>query len=57
VALAEVNPATLAAAIERLLSTPSELKALALAASARQIKSWAAYTDELLAWQHTLCRS
>ena len=57
VALDEVTPATLAAAIERLLSTPAELAALATAVSARQIKSWAAYTDELLAWQHTLCRS
>jgi glycosyltransferase involved in cell wall biosynthesis len=57
VALAEVNSATLAAAIERLLSTPTELATLATAASARRIKSWAAYTDELLAWQRTLHRS
>ena len=55
-ALDDVNPATLAAAIERLLSTPTELAALATAASARQLKGWAAYTDELLAWQRTLHR-
>jgi len=55
-ALNEVKPATLAAAIERLLSTPTELAALATAASARQLKGWAAYTDELLAWQRTLRR-
>jgi glycosyltransferase involved in cell wall biosynthesis len=54
VALDEVNPASLAAAIERLLATPAELAALATAASARRLKSWAAYTDELLAWQRTL---
>jgi len=54
VALDDVNPTTLAAAIERLLSTPAELAALATAASARQLKGWAAYTDELLAWQCTL---
>ena len=56
VALEEVNPATLATAIERLLSTPAELAALASAAGARRLKSWATYTDELLAWQRTLRR-
>jgi hypothetical protein len=54
VALDEVNPATLAAVIERLLSTPAELATLTAAASARRLKRWAAYTDELLAWQCTL---
>jgi glycosyltransferase involved in cell wall biosynthesis len=56
VALDEVNPATLAAVIERLLSTPAELATLAAAASARRLKGWAAYTDELLAWQRTVHR-
>jgi len=56
VALDEVNPASLAAAIERLLATPAELTALATAARARQLKGWAAYSDELLAWQRTLRR-
>ncbi|HTZ20560.1 MAG TPA: glycosyltransferase [Opitutaceae bacterium] len=55
-ALDDINPATLAAAIERLLAAPAELAALATAASARQLKSWGAYTDELLAWQRTLHR-
>jgi glycosyltransferase involved in cell wall biosynthesis len=54
VALDEVNPATLAAAIERLLSTPTELASFATAASARRLKGWVAYADELLAWQRTL---
>jgi hypothetical protein len=54
VALEEVNPATLAAAIERLLATPAEMAALATAAGNRRLKSWAAYTDELLAWQRTV---
>jgi len=57
VALDEVNPGTLAAAIERLLATPAERAALASAARVRRVKSWAAYTDELLAWQRTLRRS
>jgi glycosyltransferase involved in cell wall biosynthesis len=57
VALNEVNPASLAAAIERLLATPAERAALATAARARRLKGWAAYTDELLAWQRTLRRS
>jgi glycosyltransferase involved in cell wall biosynthesis len=56
VALDEVNPASLAAAIERLLASPAELAALATTARARQLKSWATYTDELLAWQRTLRR-
>jgi len=55
-ALDDVNSTTLAAAIERLLSTPAELAALAAAASSRHLKGWAAYTDELLAWQRTLHR-
>ncbi|MBS0664017.1 MAG: glycosyltransferase [Verrucomicrobia bacterium] len=56
VALESVDPATLAAAIGGLLAAPEEQARLAAAARARNFRTWADYTRDLLAWTATLPR-
>jgi glycosyltransferase involved in cell wall biosynthesis len=56
VALDEVDAATLAGAIRRLLDCPDELAALATAARGRRLKTWRDYTDEFVGWMDTLPR-
>ncbi len=56
VALASVDVAHLAAAVRRLLDTPTELAALAHAARTRKLRSWSDYAATLTAWMHTLKR-
>lgn len=56
VALDALTPATLAAAIERLLATPDEREALAAAARSRTFKTWSDYTRELTTWMQSLPR-
>lgn len=56
VALASVDVAHLAAAVRRLLDTPTELAALAHAARTRKFRSWSDYATTLTAWIHTLKR-
>lgn len=51
-----VDAASLATAIARLLSSPTELAMLSAAAQARTFKTWADYARELQAWMHTLPR-
>lgn len=55
-ALAAVNAATLADAIQRLLKNPAEVAALSGEARARKFKSWPNYAAELAAWMATLPR-
>jgi len=52
--LESVDAASLATALERLLTRPDERAGLAAAASARVFKTWPAYAAELLAWMQTL---
>lgn len=54
VALESVEPAALAAGIQRLLTSPAELQALAAAARARTFKTWADYARELTTWMRDL---
>ena len=54
--LPATDAASLAAAIRRLLQDPAELAALAVAARARQFKTWPAYVRELTGWMQTLRR-
>jgi glycosyltransferase involved in cell wall biosynthesis len=56
VPLASVDATGLAHAMERLLTTPDELAALATAARARHFKTWADYAAELSAWSRSLSR-
>lgn len=55
-ALGDLEPASLATAIARLLDSPAELTALAAAASTRTFRTWRAYADELAAWVRELPR-
>jgi glycosyltransferase involved in cell wall biosynthesis len=55
-ALDRVDPAALATALSRLLSTPAELAALATAARARTFRSWSDYAATLTAWMRDLPR-
>jgi glycosyltransferase involved in cell wall biosynthesis len=55
-ALDHVDPASLAAAISRLLTDPRELTALAAAARARKFRTWSDYATDLTTWLHTLRR-
>lgn len=54
--LTEVDPPSLAAAIDRLLQSPAERRELAIAARARQFQSWSGYAAELTGWMRTLPR-
>jgi glycosyltransferase involved in cell wall biosynthesis len=56
VALDLVEPAALATAVQRLLTSPAELEALAVAARARTFKTWADYARELTTWMRDLPR-
>jgi len=56
VALDKLDPASIALAISRLLDSPTELAALASAASGRTFKTWRSYADELAAWVRELPR-
>jgi glycosyltransferase involved in cell wall biosynthesis len=56
VMLENVDAATLAPAIARLLATPAEVAALATQARTRQFKTWADYGRELTEWLRTLPR-
>jgi len=56
VALASIDAAHLAAAVRRLLDTPTELAALAHAARARKFRSWSDYAATLTTWMHALKR-
>jgi glycosyltransferase involved in cell wall biosynthesis len=55
-ALPEVDAASLAGAIRRLLKNPAELAALSAAARTRKFKSWGDYAGELTTWMATLPR-
>lgn len=50
------DPATLAAAMDRLLTNPAERTTLATAAQTRTFRTWSQYADELKAWMRTLPR-
>ena len=56
VALPSVDAAHVAAAVRRLLDTPTELAALAQAARARKFRSWSDYAATLTTWMHALKR-
>jgi glycosyltransferase involved in cell wall biosynthesis len=56
VALDLVDAASLAAAIERLLVSPTEISTLVAAARARHFKTWTDYASELAGWTRTLRR-
>ncbi|MDP3070128.1 MAG: glycosyltransferase [Opitutaceae bacterium] len=56
VALDRVDADALATVIARLLRTPAELAALASAARARPIRTWADYARDLTAWMADLPR-
>jgi glycosyltransferase involved in cell wall biosynthesis len=53
-ALPKVDAPSLAAAIDRLLSSPADVDALAAAARARKVRTWSEYAADLLAWLPTL---
>jgi glycosyltransferase involved in cell wall biosynthesis len=55
--LGSAGPGEIAAAIGRLLESPADLGALALAARARRFKSWPEYAAELLGWIGSLRRN
>ena len=55
-ALPDVGPADLAAALRRLLTEPATLAALAAAARARPARPWSAYAAEVVGWQRSLRR-
>lgn len=56
VALDRVDAAALAAEIARLVRAPAERAALAAAARARRLRTWADYAAELTAWMAALPR-
>jgi glycosyltransferase involved in cell wall biosynthesis len=56
VALPQVDAASLASALARLLAAPGEVAALAAAARARAPRPWTRYADDLLTWMCTLPR-
>lgn len=56
IALDHLDVPTLAGSISRLLTTPSELAALAGAAQARTFRSWRDYARDLSSWLPTLSR-
>ena len=56
IGLEKVDAPSLAAAIGRLLKSPSEVAALTAAARVRTMRTWADYTSELWAWMDTLAR-
>ena len=56
VALPTTDAPSLAAAIARLLASPTELAALSAAASARTFRTWGDYAAELTAWMRSLPR-
>ena len=56
VGLDQIDAASLAAAIRRLLENPNELAALAAAARARPFRSWSDYARDLTSWMDALPR-
>lgn len=54
VALDRVGATELALAIGRLLATPAEVAALAIAARARRFRSWHDYASDLISWMSSL---
>jgi hypothetical protein len=50
VALTTVGAPDLAAAMSRLLASPAELAALAVAARARPFRTWLDYAEDLTHW-------
>ncbi len=56
IALPSVDPASLAAAMRRMLQSPGETTALAAAARARIFPSWTDCAQQLTAWMRTLPR-
>ena len=56
IALEHVNAPALAAAVSRLLTTPTELAALAGAAQARTFRTWRDYARDVATWLPTLSR-
>ncbi len=56
IALDRVDAASIAHAISRLLSTPSDLAALTEAARARRFRTWSDYARDLATWLPTLAR-
>ena len=56
IALEHVDAPGLAAAISRLLTTPTELAALAVAAQARTFRTWRDYACDVATWLPTLSR-
>ena len=51
-----VDAPALAAAVSRLLTTPTELAALAGAAQARTFRTWRDYARDVATWLPTLSR-
>ena len=56
IALEHVDAPALAAAVSRLLTTPTELAALAGAAQARTFRTWRDYARDVATWLPTLSR-
>jgi glycosyltransferase involved in cell wall biosynthesis len=54
--LDDVDPASLATAIDFLLSAPDQLAALSAAAHQRTFKTWSTYAREVTTWMQTLPR-
>ena len=54
VALNEVDAASIAAAIERLLREPAELTRLSTEIRARRFKTWVEYADQIATWMDEL---
>lgn len=55
-ALDQVDAASLADALDRLLTSPDEHRQLSAAARSRHFQTWAGYAAELTAWMRTLPR-
>lgn len=55
-ALDQVDAASLAAAIDRLLGSPAEHRQLVTAAQSRRFKTWPGYVADLTAWMRSLPR-
>ena len=53
-ALASVDPESLASAMRSLLENPTELAALAVAARSRKLQSWSGYANAIVSWMQAL---
>jgi glycosyltransferase involved in cell wall biosynthesis len=54
IALASVDPDSLASAMRSLLKNPNELATLSAAARSRKLQSWNGYANAIVSWMQTL---